>query len=609
MKVPLLKASFAGNKKDLNRVIKGLKETASFQKTIYKKADRTEQAIDCDEYDRFVNLEKRLKNALNFAKIKDFDATDFVNAPPHDEVIEIVKKLELLQGDLLHIENTLKYNEDTIRELHEYANLPIPFNMVESTRSVSILCGVMPVKKFGQFERDFNNQNFHIESFPSGKTNRVVVVTSHKDHSAIADVIHSYDFIPCRFTFDTTALKQIAILEKNNIELKARREQDFEQSHLYTEEATMLKSYYNFVVDEIDTMDLIATTLQTQKYYVLNGWIIESEIQKVHDLLLDISPDISVTYEQADKDDEVPVLLKNNPVVAPFRTVTNMYGVPGGKDIDPNPFVAIFYFLFFGMMIGDVGYAIVLATAVFAFIYFKKPKAGTRQFLLLFGICSISAIAWGLFFGSAFGFDTGTAVIDPLESAIYVLLLALLLGLFQMCTGVILDVYTKISNKSYLQAVLKGVPRVILFIGLIIFLPALAFDMFNLQEVPFFTHISPIGMWITIVGASATALSNPYALVSYFNDVISYVRLFALALVGTVIAMVGNQIGGMMFDTIPVIGYIFGVIIAIAFHVFNLGLGLLGAYIHGARLQFIEFFSKFYTGDGREFRPIGKGGK
>jgi len=609
MKVPLAKASFVGARGDLNKVIQALKTTASFQKTIYKKADRSEGAINNDEYDRLMNLQRRIKNVIDFAKVNcgtvDCDGV----CKSEVEVMPVIKRVEQLQHEFHHIENTIKYNEDTIRELKEYIHLPVAFNMLESTKSVIILCGIMPIKKYGQFVRDFSQIKFNLQTFPSGKTNKCVVITCHRDEQEISDVIHSYDFIPCRFKFDVNAASKIKLLEKQNQELVARREQATSEACLNETEATVVKSYFDYISLEIDTMDLVATTLQTQKYYVLNGWIIESEIDRVKELLKQTSPTISMSFEEPNKDDDVPVLLKNSAIVTPFKTITNMYGSPGSKDIDPNPFVAIFYFLFFGMMIGDVGYAIVLALAVAAFIYFKKPTHGTRQFMLLFGICSISAIAWGFFFGSAFGFDMGIGVINPLDGAIYVLLLSLALGLIQMSVGLVLDVYTKFKNGNYYQAILKGLPRVILFIGLMMWLPQMAFGLFDVTNYPaFFNTINPIGMWITIVGAVGTSLSNPYSLVSYFNDVISYVRLFALALVGTVIATIGNQIGEMLFTSIPIAGYPLGVIIAIAFHTFNLGLGLLGAYIHGARLQFIEFFSKFYVGDGKEFRPIGKRG-
>ena len=606
MKVPLLKANFIGSRDDLNKVIQALKTTGAFQITKYKKTERHDEAIDRDKYDKLMTLQKRLKSACAFAHINTEDNDTETKEQNEQGTMAIVKKFEQLQHELHHIENTIKYNEDTIRGLKEYINLPVQFSMLESTKSINIICGIMPIKKFGQFVRDFSHLKLNIQSFPSGKTNKCVVITSHNDDKSIADVIHSYDFIPCRFAYDKTATGKIESLKHQNEQLLTKRILVFKQAHLPNDEALMLKNYYDHISNEIDTMDLVAGTLQTQKYYVLNGWVIQSEIENIRSLLTSISPHLNIKFEEPNQDDDVPVLLKNSKFVTPFRSVTNMYGVPGSRDIDPNPFVAVFYFLFFGMMIGDIGYALVLCTAVFAFIYFKKPKKNVRQFLMLFGICSISAAMWGLFFGSIFGFRIGTMVIDPLEGAIYVLLLSLMLGLVQMSVGVILDVYSKYKNGNYYQAALKGLPRVILFFGLILFLPAPGFQLFNLTVPAFFNTINAAGMWITIIGAAGTALSNPYSLVSYFNDVISYVRLFALALVGTVIATIGNQIGGMLFDTIPVLGHMLGIIIAVAFHTFNLGLGLLGAYIHGARLQFIEFFSKFYTGDGREFRPIGK---
>jgi len=452
--------------------------------------------------------------------------------------------------------------------------------------------------------RDFGSTKINIQCFPSGKTNRVVVVTAHRDDAEIANVIHSYDFVPCRYIFAKTAPDMIADLKCEIVDLSSKRVRLSKATQLNPEQDKALKYYYDYICNEVDTIDLAATTLQTERYYVLNGWVIETEMTRVQSAVKSVAPDVIAEFKTADLNDNAPVVLKNSKIVTPFRNITEMYGSPNKRDIDPNPFVAFFYFVFFGMMIGDVGYALVLCLAVAAFIYFKKPAKSTTQFLLLFGICGISALLWGIFFGSIFGFKIGTQVIDPLDGAIYVLLLSLFMGLIQMATGVTIDVWNKFRNGEYKKACIKGLPRVVLFAGLILWLPKMAFQIFGLAPVGFFDAIAPAGMWITIVGAVGTAATNPYSLVSYFNDTISYVRLFALALVGTVIATVGNTIGGMLFG-IPVVGYPVGVIIACLFHLLNLGLGLISAYIHGARLQFIEFFSKFYVGDGHMFTPIG----
>ncbi|MDR0461981.1 MAG: hypothetical protein LBG88_01445 [Christensenellaceae bacterium] len=608
MRIPFVKASFIGSKTDLRSVINALKGTASFQMTAYEKLEKTN--TDNERYEELVGLKKRLETALDIAKPDnkmraETSYTELNNFSQYQQdAMRVVTQLEELQLQINHAHTTLVRNLEMIRGLGDYVNLPVAFSLLESGAYTQILCGILPTVKYQKLARDFAHANMNMQTFPSGKMNQIVIITTHRDDAQIAEVIHSYDFIPCPYNFDKTATAMIEVLKNENVELGTARAQLLENAKLLPEDARAIKSYYDYICNEADTIDIVAKTLQTQKYYILNGWVIQSEQENVKAKLGEVAPDIVCKFEPATADDDVPVLLKNSALVTPFRNVTEMYGNPGSRDIDPNPFVAFFYFVFFGMMIGDLGYALVLCAAVAAFIYFKKPSYGTKQFMLLFGICSVSAFVWGLLFGSVFGFKIGTQLIDPLDGAIYVMLLSLALGLIQLSVGITIDTWVKFRDGHYLSATLKGVPRIILFIGLMLFLPKVAFNIFGLPSVGFFNSINTVGMWITIIGAVGTMASNPYSVISYFNDTVSYVRLFALSLVGAVIANVGNIIGGMMFG-IPFVGYPIGVLVAILFHVFNLGLGLLSAYIHGARLQFIEFFSKFYTGDGVQFSPVG----
>jgi|GEM_PF-1928226 len=610
MKIELARANFVGAKENLSEVIEILKSTGSFQLTQYAKADGHDEMIDVEKLDNYTSLLRRIEHACKIGNVDSkktsVEYEDLKKFADNERAsMTIIKDLEQKEKELAHIDGEIQKNKNAIRELKNYFELPVAFSKLKGSKYTTTICGIMPNKKFEQFKRDFDFAKLDAQNYKSGKYNQVVVLTAHIDDTEIAEVIHTYDFVPCRFSYDNLAKAQTQILTEENIAYETKRKEIVSHMPLSPFDAGIIKSFHDYVQNEIDTLNLVKSALQTQKYYVLTGWIIARDQEKIKKVLKQAKLDVVANFEKPDKnDEEVPVLLKSNPIVTPFHNITNMYGVPGKRDIDPNPWVAIFYFIFFGMMIGDIGYAVVLAAAVSAFIYFKKPSAGTKNFLMLFGICSVSAIVWGFIFGSVFGFTIGTQVVDPLKGAIYVLLLALGFGLIQMSVGVTLNLYVQIKNKHFIRAILKCVPRVILFVGLILFLPKLALNVFNLPAVELFNSINKIGMYITIAGAVSTAITNPYSLINYFNDVISYVRLFALALVGTVIATIGNTMGAMLFN-VGVAGYIFGVLIAVAFHVFNLGLGLLSAYIHGARLQFIEFFSKFYEGNGFEFRPLG----
>ena len=639
MKVPLLKTSFVGRKGELKSVIETLKSTAAFEMTFFKRAAHEISDEVREDYDKLLALQKRVQAAITFAlkcdkelKVKNsawntrnvIDYKDLkVYAEYEQDALEIVKYIEDLYAHLGYLKTTLAQNEQTIKDLRAYLELPVAFNLLQGTNSTFMLCGILPNRQLERFKSDFDLSKFSVYDVPSGKDKKCVVVTCHREDAPHAEVIHDYNLEVCKFEFDKNATEMTQVLVNQNFELKSQYTAALQNIIIPVEDIRTVKNFYDYVSDEIDTADLTANTLQTEQYYVMNGWVIASEETGIRTTLEKQYPGILLKFEQPTENDNPPVLIKNSRLVTPFQQITNMYGMPSGKDIDPNPFVALFYFIFFGMMVGDVGYGLLLMAAAALFIYLKKPFGNTKQFILLFGIGGLSIMLWGFLYGSIFGFGIPSGVIDPIGKAIELLLLSLALGLAQILFGICLSFVKNLKNKKYLDAVLDSLPRIVLFIGLFMFLPKAAFSLFNINvNIAFLDTISAPGMYMTLAGVAGIILFNgrkrkgilgklmgslagAYGLINYFNDVISYVRLFALALVGAVLAYIGNTMGGMMFTGIPIIGYVLGVLVAIAFHTFNIGLGLLSAYVHGARLHFIEFFSKFYNGDGTAFKPIG----
>jgi V/A-type H+-transporting ATPase subunit I len=323
-------------------------------------------------------------------------------------------------------------------------------------------------------------------------------------------------------------------------------------------------------------------------------------------------------------------MTRNTAIVAPYSAITAMYGLPSRTDIDPNPFVAFFYFLFFGIMFGDIGYGVLLFVITAAILLFKRPKNGTKNMMALFLMGGISAALWGIVFGSFFGttlFESITpAIIDPMEDAVWFLAMSLYLGVFQILVGTLLNFYNRLRLGRIGDAFMGALPRFVLFCGLAMVFPTIIGGLLGLTAtakhavVDWFAPLAFPGTITTLVGVAGIAIFNGhakksiggkimgsmaglYGLVNYFGDILSYARLFGVGLAGSVIGFVANHLAG-MFINMGIIGIPFGLIIAVFFHAINIGLGLLSAYVHDARLQFIEFFGKFYSGEGKPFAPL-----
>ena len=300
--------------------------------------------------------------------------------------------------------------------------------------------------------------------------------------------------------------------------------------------------------------------------------------------------------------------------------------------------MAIFYYIFFGMMFSDAGYGMVMALACgILLMKFKNMETGLRRSMKMFFWCGVSTTIWGLLFGSFFGdavsvisntfFHTPPPAIpglvvpiwfNPVTDPMQMLMFSFLLGIIHLFAGLAIMAYNDIKHKEYL-AVLYDVVSWYLLVGGAI-LALLSLDMMgNIAGFVLPPIFMTIGGYMALVGAVLILLfagresKHPvkrflkgvyglYGATGYLSDILSYSRLLALGLATGVIAQVFNQIGSMMGS--GVIGVILFTLIFVIGHGLNIGINALGAYVHTNRLQFVEFFGKFYTGGGREFKPF-----
>lgn len=326
--------------------------------------------------------------------------------------------------------------------------------------------------------------------------------------------------------------------------------------------------------------------------------------------------------EEPDPDEEVPILLHNNGVVTAFEGVTSMYSLPARHDIDPTAILAPFYFIFFGLMLSDAAYGIILSVGC-AIILKKYKLEGTmyRMFKMFF-YCGISTFIWGALFGGWFGdfftvaartmFGVDFAInpiwFNPLEEPMKLLIFSLILGGIHIFVGMGVQAYMYIRDGHPLDALFDIGLWYLLLIGLVLF-------GFGGSLIP---SLVPVGKYMAIVGTVGIlvtggrkkkglgkitgGLGSLYGITSYLSDVLSYSRLLALGLATGVVAQVINTLGSLAGGGI--VGSIVLIVVFLAGTVFNIAINALGAFVHSCRLQYVEFFGKFYTGGGREFRPF-----
>lgn len=417
---------------------------------------------------------------------------------------------------------------------------------------------------------------------------------------------------------------------------KLRAEIDGAEAEIRTYAA--LRGAMQYTIDyfsmRIEKYDVLGRLWQSPHVFVITGYI-PAESAPALEKELTEKFEAYVELETPAEDEDVPVKLKNNAFAAPVEGVLESYSMPGRKEIDPSTLMAVFYYFLFGMMLSDAGYGLLMVIGCgVALAKFKNMEESLRKFLKMFLYCGISTVFWGAMFGSFFGdavtvigktfFNVDIAIpalwFTPLNEPMRLLLFSFLIGVIHLFAGLGAQFYQLARQGLWKDAIFDVVFWYMLVGGGILYL--LSMQMFADMVSLGFTLPAAVGTagaiaaGIGAVGIVLTAgresrspfkrllkgLYGLYGVSGYLSDILSYSRLLALGLATGVIASVFNQMGAMLGNSpAGVAVFVFAFLVG---HTLNLGINVLGAYVHTNRLQFVEFFGKFFEGGSRKFNPF-----
>ena len=348
----------------------------------------------------------------------------------------------------------------------------------------------------------------------------------------------------------------------------------------------------------------------TDKVFLLEGWLPADRCAALEKALEPFTCAIETREPTEDEYPQVPVQLKNNKLTRPLNMVTEMYSLPAYGTLDPNPLMAPFFILFYGIMMADMGYGLLMMIASVIISKKYRPKGTSGELFSLLGLCGISTFIMGALTGGFFGdfltqlvaiVSPGTVfalpkLFDPLDDLTMILIGSMALGMVQIVTGMAISLIEKCKRKKFLDAFFEEITWWIVFIG--IALLALGKGAAVLYVGCALVLLGPIVQgkgWGKLTGVFGSVYNH---VTGYFGDILSYTRLMALMLAGSVIAQVFNMLAAMPGNVIAFI------IISMLGNAMNFGLNLLGCYVHDLRLQCLEFFNKFYVDGGKPFRPM-----
>ena len=350
--------------------------------------------------------------------------------------------------------------------------------------------------------------------------------------------------------------------------------------------------------------------IETDKVFLLEGWLPADRCTALEKALEPFTCAVETREPAEDEYPQVPVQLRNNKLTRPLNMVTEMYSLPAYGTLDPNPLMAPFFILFYGIMMADMGYGLLMMIASVIIGKKYRPKGTSGELFSLLGLCGLSTFIVGAMTGGFFGdfltqlvaiVSPGTVftlpkLFDPLDDLTMILIGSMALGLVQIITGMAISLIEKCKRKKILDAFFEEITWWIVFLG--IALAVLKKGTAVLYLGCALVLLGPIVQgkgWGKLTGVFGSIYNH---VTGYFGDILSYTRLMALMLAGSVIAQVFNMLAAMPGNVIAFF------IISMLGNAMNFGLNLLGCYVHDLRLQCLEFFNKFYVDGGKPFRPM-----
>lgn len=559
------------------------------------------------------------------------------------ELIGYVEELSQLRNQKAELEAKLSKLNTEIEKISLYRELPHPTTWYRDTQNVFVQIGSVPMSAWDKLQTVAEGYPMsEVQKVGSYGGNTLVVIVAHKDEKQIFDAMLPLGYVKSNVVCDILPSAMLNDLTSQRNAVKGALVENAKAVTDYAQHISKFEVLLDYLGFQLKKVVSEGNMQQTNSTFVAKGFF-PAESQTVVEELLNNISDCHVLYvEDIGEGEFAPTLIRNKGVVKEFEMITNGYTPPAYHEVDPNPTMAWFYFAIFGLMTADIGYGLLLClVGLFAKFYFKQ-NTGMAQLLKMFGFCGISAVVVGVLFGSffsvpLFGYADPVAKTDPYvltkwlgiledgaiippgdKQPMVMMIISLYFGILHMIGGFCNNAAKAFKSKDPWAAFLDCFVWVVFFAGAGLALLNPALDMMA-YDVAWGTWRAPalvgkVGLYMVLgavgivllfggrkkkgLGKIIGGLGGIYGIINYFGDIMSYIRIFGLmltsALMGSVINMLGAMIGG--------VGQ---VILLVIMHLFNLVLGLLSIYIHNGRLQYVEFFGKFYEGDGQLFTPFG----
>lgn len=585
-------------------------------------AEKADAAIRfLDPYVRKLSFAERLRSGP--LRVSPADVEKTLSAT---DVESVALRCGELESSMRKCRDELAWSKDLVRELEPWRAIASPIESL-STARYALQFWTFSEKVFDfALARAYEAHPFiqHDEVSRSGGKVYAGVIAPRGEAEAVAELLKQAGAVRNAFEGLSGAPAEIIEKEKNGwaaLEAKiARIEEDARELLRVRPELLVLSDYFR---ERHGLLEIERHFHRTERTFVLEGWMQAIDKRRIEKELAKRWGEIDFLARPPREGEDPPIQLENRRAVQPFEFIMTLYGRPLYNEVDPTPLFAPFFILCFSICMSDAGYGLTLAALCALFLFKFRIQGGMRQLLTVLFVGSLLTLFVGVATGGYFGVDakvlpaslTKLILINPLEEPMKMLNIAFLIGFVHILFGIGVRMGVNFRAHLWTDAVFDDLCWIIFLVAL----GPLGFAFVLGGSVP-----APILFWcgraalvlaavLFVAGARKEknkllggfkSLLKFYSITGYFSDVLSYARLLALGLASAAIAVAINGIAGMVKGLPFYTGYVAAVVVLILGHAFNLAVNVLGAFVHSARLQYLEFFNKFFTGGGREFRPF-----
>jgi V/A-type H+-transporting ATPase subunit I len=585
------------------------------RREISESVDRLGKAVD------FLKPYAGKDNTSLFAPYIEVDAPTYHRIVSEKDPLALLSQTESIGSRMEKLTAEADSRRALLGKLMPWQSLSVPVEQLDSLSTTVVFAGLIHDQQI-QAVRDKLDElgAVYHKVADSNNTQACIIAVFNEASADVQKVLRAAEFEAAAFEGLTGTVAEnisqiqsrLAAIQQEQLALqKSAAELAAKKLHLQ-----VLFDHYQNLNGRMTTE---STAPATSHVVFFEGWVMKNDYARLESVIAPFDA-CAVAPVQPGQDEEVPVEIDNGGSVKPYEVITRLYGMPSTADVDPTVFLAPFFTLFFGLCMMDAAYGIIMVG--FFWWLLRKIKGDTR-FMKMMLFCSVATIGAGAITGSWFGdaiqqfvpqlasFRASILVFDPLESPMYFFVLSLGLGYLQIIAGIVVAFVHKLRKGLVKEAVFDHGSWLVwlnslLVIGLVKagYLPAVLGSIFMVvAAVPALMIVGfseREGGWGNRIGMG---IYNLFSTVFYIGDVLSYIRLMALGMVGGGFGMAINEITKQTMD-IPYVGWLIGGLIFIGGHVFNIANSALSAFVHSMRLQFVEFFTKFISGSGKEFVPL-----